>query len=95
MSGSTTTAPAALTGAGPAPVAARGLRAAALRGAVGVRGRIPSGSVNKATTTASAGSESPVRVGDGPVAARGLRVAALRSLVGASGRAAGEVGSAA
>ncbi|ELP71163.1 hypothetical protein ACKI14_00640 [Streptomyces turgidiscabies] len=73
-------------------VSARGLRVAALRGAVGVRGRIPSGTpkdgvddgTDKATT-------SPARAGSEP----GRRAAALRSLVGTPGRTSRDARSAA
>ncbi|MGY1496261.1 hypothetical protein ACW4TU_06495 [Streptomyces sp. QTS52] len=81
-----------MTDAGIAPVSARGLRAAALRSAVGVRGPIPSGTPEnggwtKATTmTASADPAAPMGADIELVAARGRRVAALRSLVGALGR---------
>jgi hypothetical protein len=81
-----------MTGAGIGPVSARGLRAAALRSAVGVRGPIPSGTpedggTTRATTmTASAHPAPPLDADIELVAARGRRVAALRSLVGAPGR---------
>lgn len=100
--------PAALImGADIGSVSARGHRAASLRSAVGVRGRIPPGTseggTNKGTTmTASAGSETgrrrsatPVDANIELVAARGNRVAALRSLVGAQGRTPREARSAA
>lgn len=69
-------------------VSARGPRVAALRSAVGVRGRIPVGAPksapNKVTTfPASAGSEP------------GRRAAALRSLVGTPGRTSRDARSAA
>ncbi|MFI1358488.1 hypothetical protein ACH4TV_33710 [Streptomyces sp. NPDC020898] len=79
-------------------ITARGRRAAALRSAVGMRGRILSGTsqggMRTATTvTASAGpaaglwgSVMPVDVDCESVAARGRRVAVLRSLVEAPGR---------
>ncbi|MDW4909938.1 hypothetical protein RB628_32560 [Streptomyces sp. ADMS] len=84
----TTTAPTALPGAGTGAVSPRGHRAASLRSAVGVRGRIASGTsesgMNPLTTTTA--SVPPVDADIELVAARGRRVAALRSLVGASGR---------
>ncbi|WP_327698777.1 hypothetical protein [Streptomyces sp. NBC_00459] len=80
-----------MTGADLGSVAARGLRAAALRSAVGVRGPIPPGTAEggtaKVTTmTALAGSVTSRDADIELVAARGRRVAALRSLVGAQGR---------
>ncbi|WP_189148671.1 hypothetical protein [Streptomyces lacrimifluminis] len=80
-----------MTGADIGPVSARGLRAAALRSAVGVRGPIAPGTSEGGTTkvttmTASAGLTAPMDADNELVAARGRRVAALRSLVGALGR---------
>ncbi|WP_371663754.1 hypothetical protein [Streptomyces sp. NBC_00280] len=79
-----------MTGADLGSVTARGLRAAALRSAVGVRGPIPPGTAEggttKVTTTASAGPATSMDADIELVAARGRRVAALRSLVGAPGR---------
>lgn len=66
---------------------ARAHRVAALRSAVGVRGRIPSGT--------SPGSVASVDADTELSAARGRRVAALRSLVGMSERAPGRARSAA
>ncbi|NEC85814.1 hypothetical protein [Streptomyces sp. SID12501] len=88
------------TGAGIGSVSARGLRAAALRSAVGVRGPIPpvvsEGGTTKVTTiTASADPATPMDADIELVAARGRRVAALRSLVGALGRTPRETRSAA
>ena len=73
---------------------ARGRRAASLRSAVGVRGRIPSGTsasgTHKRTTTAT-----NLDAGIEPASARGRRAAALRSLVGTPGRTPREARSAA
>lgn len=69
------------------PVATRAHRVAALRSAVGVLGRIPSGTSPGPVASADADTELS--------AARGRRVAALRSLVGMSEWAPGRVGSAA
>lgn len=68
-------------------VATRAHRVAALRSAVGARGRIPSGT--------SRGSAASVGADTELSAARGRRVAALRSLVGMSERAPGRARSAA
>ncbi|NEA66922.1 hypothetical protein [Streptomyces sp. SID12488] len=87
-----TAAATTMTGAGITPVSSRGLRAAALRSAVGVRGPIPSGTPEGGGTTkvttmpASAGPATPMDADIELVAARGRRVAALRGLVGALGR---------
>ncbi|MFF3377566.1 hypothetical protein ACFYXF_31980 [Streptomyces sp. NPDC002680] len=69
------------------PVAARARRVAALRSAVGVLGRIPSGT--------SRGSAASVATDVELVAVRARRVAALRSLVGTPERTPGRVRSAA
>ncbi|MEU6223590.1 hypothetical protein [Streptomyces sp. NPDC047042] len=74
-----------------ATVSARGLRAAALRGAVGVRGRISSGTSMAGIPDHGMNVDADIEL----VAARGRRAAALRSLVGTPGRMPRDAGSAA